>query len=655
MKTISHGCTLDCWDCCKFNVIVDDNRVIKIEGDKEHPYTKGIICEKGRKHLERLYHKDRIYTPLLKKGNKWMEIDYDEALEIVSERLRFYIEKYGSNSILHYFESGSGGVLKSIENIFFNFLGGITLTSGSTCWGAGIQAQIFDFGDVKGHSLKDIFNAKNIVLWGRNPANTSIHLFHALKEAKKKGIKIIVIDPIYTDTAKLSDMFIKVNPSTDGALAIAITKIAIDKGYIDIKFIKRYVKGFNEYKDYIEKFDLEFLIKECGVKKEIIEKLAYIYGVEKPTTTYPGYGLQKYHNGGNTIRAIDALAAVTGNIGKKGSGVNYANRVYPDVLNLDPFDSMKFSNKTRYVEISKLYDFILNENNPPIKVLFVSKANPLAQLPNLNKAKLAFNKIDFKICIDMFMTDTAKNCDLFLPCTNTLESEDIVFSSMNNPYIIYNEKAIEPKNKLMDEYYFFIELAKKMEIEKYPNVSKLEYMEKIVEPLLKMNITLEDIQNGYITIQNNDVAWYDLKFKTPSGKIEIYSEKAMKEGLSPIPIYENKTNTKNKIRLITSHARDSLFSQHFIDVEGISKASINYNTAKKYNIKSGEKITLKSEKGEIEVEIIINENIPDNTVHMYTGWWEKHGNPNFLTNNIASDMGGQIAYYDTFVEIVKQI
>lgn len=655
MKTISHGCTLDCWDCCKFNVIVDNNRVIKIEGDKTHPYTKGIICKKGRKHLERLYHKDRIYTPLFKKGNKWIEIDYDEALEIVSERLRFYIEKYGSNSILHYFESGSGGVLKSIENIFFNFLGGITLTSGSTCWGAGIQAQIFDFGDVKGHSLKDIFNAKNIVLWGRNPANTSIHLFHALKEAKKKGIKIIVIDPIYTDTAKLSDMFIKVNPSTDGALAIAITKIAIEKGYIDLNFIKRYVKGFNEYKDYIEKLDLEFLIKECGVKKEIIEKLAYIYGVEKPTTTYPGYGLQKYHNGGNTIRAIDALAAVTGNIGKKGSGVNYANRVYPDVLNLDPFDSMKFSNKTRYVEISKLYDFILNENNPPIKVLFVSKANPLAQLPNLNKAKLAFNKIDFKICIDMFMTDTAKNCDLFLPCTNTLESEDIVFSSMNNPYIIYNEKAVEPKYKLMDEYYFFMELAKKMDIKGYPLVSKREYLEKITGPLLKMGITLEDIKKGYITIQDNDVAWEDLEFKTPSRKVEIYSVRAKHDGLSPIPVYENRFKSRSKIRLITSHTRDSIFTQHFIDIEGISKAYINPNTAKKHKIIEGDRVKLESKNGEIEVEIIINENIPDNIVHMYTGWWEKHGNPNFLTECLPSDMGGQIAYYDTFIEIVKKL
>ncbi|WP_427339122.1 molybdopterin-dependent oxidoreductase [Caloranaerobacter sp. DY30410] len=654
MKTISHGCTLDCWDCCKFNVIVDDNRVIKIEGDREHPYTKGIICKKGRKHLERLYHKERIYTPLLRKGNKWIEIDYNEALEILSERLRFYIEKYGSNCILHYFESGSGGVLKSIENIFFNFLGGITLPSGSTCWGAGIQAQIFDFGDVKGHSLKDMFNAKNIVLWGRNPANTSIHLFHTLKEAKKKGIKIIVIDPIYTDTAKISDMFIRINPSTDGALAIAVTKIAIDKGYIDLNFIKKYVKGFDEYKNYIEKLSLDFLIKECGVKEEIIEKLAYIYGVEKPTTTYPGYGLQKYHNGGNTIRAIDALAAITGNIGKKGSGVNYANRIYPDVLNLDPFDSMKFSNKTRYVEISKLYDFILNENNPPIKVLFVSKANPLAQLPNLNKAKLAFSKIDFKICIDMFMTDTARNCDLFLPCTNTLESEDIVFSSMNNPYIIYNEKAVEPKNKLMDEYYFFKELARKMGIKKYPNVSKHEYIQKIVEPLLKMNITLEDIKKGYVTIQNNDIAWHDLIFKTPSGKIEIYSEKASECGLSPFPIYQNRNSKTNKIRLITSHAKDSIFSQHFIDVKGISKAFINHNTARKHNIKNGEKIILKSKNGEINVEVVINENIPDNVVHMYTGWWEKHGNPNFLTDNIDSDMGGQIAYYDTFVEIVKK-
>ncbi|RKD34622.1 molybdopterin-dependent oxidoreductase [Thermohalobacter berrensis] len=651
MQVVNHGCTLDCWDLCKFKVYIDNGKVVKIEGDKGHPYTKGIICVKGKKHLERLYHKNRKYSPMFKKNGKWIEITFNEALELISKKLRNYKEKFGSSSILHYFESGSGGVLKSIENIFFNFLGGITLPKGSLCWGAGIQAQKYDFGDIKGHTLDDILNSKNIIIWGRNPANTSIHLMYMLKKAKKKGKRIIVIDPIYTDTAKIADTYIRINPSTDGALAMAITKIIIEEKLYNESFVRNYIKGFKEYNNYLKTLDLDYLSDETGVGIEIIRKLAYLYTQKGPSTTYIGYGLQRYKNGGNTVRAIDALASISGNIGIEGGGVNYANRVYPDILNLDPYNSLKYAHNTRYFNVSNFYNFIIKEDNPPIKAMFITKANPLTQMPNLNKVKLAFEKIDFKVCIDLFMTDTANECDLFIPCTNTLESEDIVFSSMNNPYIIYNEKAVEPKNKLMDEYYFFQELSKKMDIKEYPLVSKKEYLNKVIEPLKEINIDLEKIKEGKITIQTEKVAWKNLEFKTPSKKIEIYSEKAKGDGLSPLPVYNKQTN--NKIRLITSHPRDSLFSQHFMDVKGITKAYLNSNLAKSYDLKDNEKVTLKSKNGEIKVQVIIKDNIPDNIIHMYIGWWHKHGAPNFLTNNISSDMGGQIAFNDTFVEIIK--
>ncbi|SHJ97407.1 molybdopterin-dependent oxidoreductase [Tepidibacter formicigenes] len=265
MKILSHGCTLDCFDCCKFNVYVKDNKVLKIEGDKNHPYTKGFICIKGKKHLERLNHKDRIYNPLKKVNDKWKEISFDEALNIISERLIYYREKYTSKSVFHYCESGSGGILKGIEDIFFNFYGGITKSKGSTCWGAGIKAQKYDFGDVKGHSLEDMFNSKNIIIWGRNPYNTSIHLMNIIKKVKSKGIKIIVIDPLYTDTAKNADLYIRVNPSSDGALAMAVTKIIIEENLIDKEFINKYVKGFDEYKNYLDTLSIDYLSKECGV------------------------------------------------------------------------------------------------------------------------------------------------------------------------------------------------------------------------------------------------------------------------------------------------------------------------------------------------------------------------------------------------------
>jgi anaerobic selenocysteine-containing dehydrogenase len=592
----SHGCTLDCFGCCKFNVQVLNNKVVKIEGDKSHPYTKGIICEKGKNHLKRLNDKDRIYSPMKKENDKWVNISFEEALDIISNKLK----KYPSNNVMHYSESGSGSILKGIEDIFFNFYGGITKADGGTCWGAGTKAQKYDFGYNKSHFIDDVLNSKNIILWSKNPANSHIQLLSRIKIAKEKGAKVIVIDPIYTDTAKIADIYIKINPSTDAALAMAMTKIIIEENLEDAEFIKENVIGFEKYKDYLDALDINYLCDECGVNIDKVKELTYMYAKEKYSSIYIGYGVQRYKNGGNSVRAIDALAAITGSIGKKGGGVNYSNKVYSSVLNLDPYNSYKYAAAERYFDLNVFPNYVKDN----IKAIFISKANPLNQWPNLNEFTKAFKSIEFKVCIDMFLTDTAKHCDLFIPCTNTLESEDLLYSSMSNPYIIYNEKCVEPKHKLMDEYYFFMELARKMEMNHYPYVSKKDYLKEIIKPLEEKGITLEKIKNEYVTIQENDIDWKDLIFETPSKKIEIYSESAKIDNVSPIPIYINEKN--NKLRLLTTHPKKSLMSQSFKNIDAVASANISEMTAKEYKLVNGDIIRLKSNNGEIDVQVNIN-------------------------------------------------
>ena len=381
--------------------------------------------------------------------------------------------------------------------------------------------------------------------------------------------------------------------------------------------------------------------------------------------------MQKYKNGGNTIRAIDALGALTGQVGVKGGGVNYANKVLTRILDLDPFKSESFG-ENREFYVSKINEFIelpgkysLNKEDyiAPIKMMIIANSNLMNQLPNLNRLNETLDKVDFKVCFDMFMTDTASKCDLFIPCTNTLESEDMVFSSMTNPYLIYNEKVVEPKEELMDEYFFFMELAKRMNLKGYPLVSKKEYLNKVIDPLRRYNkdINLDIIKKEPFTVYN-DIAWKDKKFKTPSGKVEIASERALKECGSLIPTYipnvvkledEFLDEDKNKFRLLTNHSKDSLSSQHYMDIEGMSKAYLNEKMMKNFNLNDGEKIRLKSSNGEIIVKCSLDNGVQDYVVLMYVGWWKKHGNPNFLTESGISDIGGQITYNDTFVEIEK--
>ena len=670
MKKISHGCTLDCADCCKFNVYVKNDDIIKIEGDKEHPYTKGFICKKGLAHLKRLNHSKRIYKPLIKINDKWKEIEFDEAINIMVKKLSYYKSKFGSKSILYYEQYGNGTVLKSIGEKFFNFYGGVSLSKGGPCWSAGIAAQKLDFGDSRSHSLEDMLNSKNIFVWGKNPANTTIHTMQMIKMAKEKGSKIIVIDPIETATAKLADKYIKIKANGDKALALAMGQIIIKNKLYDEKYIKLYVNGFEEYKSYILSLNIKDLSKECGVDISTIEELVKLY-CQKYSTILLGFGMQKYKNGGMTIRLIDALGAITGQIGFSGGGVNYANKVYPKILNTDPYDSEKFSNNRYYYtnEISEFIEkcnlgntyykndiFINHEDdkgdyelNIPIKMAIITKSNLLNQLDNINNLKRALSNVEFKVCFDMFITDTVKECDLFIPVTSQLESEDLLFSSMMNPYLVYNEKILEPQEKLMDEYYFFMEVAKRLKMSNYPIVTKKEYLEKVIYPLKNINsdISLEYLKNNYFTL-HKDVAWSDKNFVNESGKFEIINCEEIKK------FEANKYKDISKLRLLTNHGRDSLSSQHFMDDDGIAIAYINEKEAKRSNINNNEIIYLKSENGQIKVKINIDKSIGDNIVMMFVGWWERHGNPNFLTNSGISDIGGQITYNETFVEIIKR-
>ncbi|HFL2521322.1 TPA: molybdopterin-dependent oxidoreductase [Clostridioides difficile] len=780
IKKLSHGCTLDCHDCCKFNVYTKGNNVVKIEGDKNHPYTKGFICKKGMAHLDRLNHKDRIKTPMLKVDGVWKEISFDKAIEIMAEKLTYYKEKYTSKSVMHYDQYGSGSVLKYIGDIFFNFYGGVSRHKGGPCWSAGMHAQKYDFGVAKSHAIEDMLNSKSIFVWGKNPAYTTIHTMQIIKKAKEKGIKIVVIDPIYTKTAQIADKYVQVNPGTDGALAIAMAKIIVEDKLYDEEYINSYVIGFEEYKKYLSSLELSFLIDECGVKENDIRELVDLY-TNKYSSINVGYGLQKYKNGGNTIRAIDALGAITGQIGFSGGGVNYANKVYPSVINSDPYNSQSYgedrefyvsniskfieeslkntsnkvnyasdeldmalhkvnyisdeldttsnkvnyvsdeldmtsnkvnyvsdeldmtsnkvnyvldelditsnkvnyvsdeldmtSNKVNYVSdeldiTSNKTDYISNElynlsnksikGNIPIKMAVITKSNMLNQLPDLVELERVFSKIEFKVCFDMFITDTATLCDMFIPCTNTLESEDIIYSSMTNPYITYNERAVKPAHKLMDEYYFFMELAKKMGLNDYPFVEKRTYLEKVIEPLKRFdkNLDIEKLKNNYFTI-HNPVAWEDKKFETPSGKYELYSESIKNLGISPTPVYiSNKykeIEDKNiSFRLLTNHHADTLFSQHFMDKKSIAQAYINQRMAKKVGIEDKDIVILRSKKAKINVQINIDDGVGNYIVKMYVGWWKKHGNPNSLTDTGISDFGGQVTYNESMVEIIRQ-
>lgn len=652
---VRFSCPMDCFDVCSLVATVRDGRVVKISGDPEHPLTKGHVCVKGKKLLERMYHPDRLVRPGKKIGGKWTAVPWDEAISEIAERLETVRRKYGSLAVLNYSGSAYNGISKTVDKIFFNHYGGVTVPRGSLCWGAGIAAQRYDFGDVRGHAPDDMAMAKTMILWGRNPADTHPHLIRYIREAKKNGATVFLIDPIRTATANIADTHVAIRPATDAALALGMANHIVENGMADNEYIENNVVGFERFRKYARNFPLETVEEITGVDRQTVARLAEIYANARPSCIVLGQGMQRYHNGGNTIRCIDALGAITGNIGISGGGVNYANFGVSRYLAGELEKSMMFVKNRRSFPIPKFGEFLETATDPPVEFMVVSKANPLVQVPDTAKTARAFQKTGFRVVIDMFMTDTAEHADLVLPCTGVLEEEDIFVGNMFTPYVNYSKKSVEPPGGIMGEYRFFGLLAEKMGMGEYPNFSQNEFLERSVAPLKKYGVdanTLEEM--GHFSLPGREIPWHDATFDTPSGKYELYSQKAEKDGQSPIPIFIEPKDPEPDypVRLITPHYRHSIHSQHFAFTDEMPVIHMNKKMMARLNVSDQGVADVISKTGRLRVKVRCSEGIGDGIAMIYQGRWHKSGAVNCLTAGNLSDMGEQAAYYDCFCRIM---
>src|SRR5450759_794230 len=334
MEEFLTACPRNCYSTCTFRVQIENNKIIGILPFSGNLATPEGPCIKGLSYIERTHSPDRIIHPLIKTSHGgFEEISNDEALDIISDKLALVKEKWGSQSILWFKGSGMSGLTNEIGYSFWKAFGGTTLTYGNLCWPAGLEAVRLTLGSIKHNIPWDLENAKTIIIWGKNPAETNIQEISFIARAKEKGCRIVVIDPIRTATADKADILFRPRPGTDGALALALARILIVNDLIDHEFIAKNVMGFDELRQslHISPAEAELI---TGIPVENIIELARIIGTHGPLTILPGYGLQRHQNGGQTIRSVLLLSVLTGNIGKSGSGFNYANlqsSIYDDV------------------------------------------------------------------------------------------------------------------------------------------------------------------------------------------------------------------------------------------------------------------------------------------------------------------------------------
>ncbi|MCQ6280229.1 molybdopterin-dependent oxidoreductase [Bacillus sp. EB600] len=664
-ETHQSACPLNCWDSCGFQVTIENGKVTKVDGDPFHPITKGKICGRGRMLETRANSSKRLLQPLKKVNGEFKPISWDRAIDEIAAKLMEIKNKFGSTAVLHSHDYANNGILKNVDQRFFNCYGGVTELTGSLCWGSGIEAQHWDFGNAHAHAPEDLVNSKNIIIWGRNVARTNMHFYENLLEAKQRGARIFVIDPLFNGTAKIADQFISIKPGMDGLLAAGIIKEILRLGLEDHSFIDHYTYGFTDLLELLHEVSLEEISRMTEVPIEIMTSLAKVYA-DKPTSTYMGLGMQRYSNGGNTIRFIDAVAAVSGNIGIPGGGANYANLQVGQSFVFEALTLPGRKLKSRQFSIMKQAEDIIAAKDPKIEMIIVTCGNPLTQVPDSSVVKKAFSSVPTLVVIEQFMTDTAQIADYVLPTTMAFEEEDLYYSSMYHHYVNYGPKLIEAPGEVRSDLWIWTELAGRLGFGKNFAFSREEWLQMCLEQLAEKRISLERLKELHtLELPVKKVPWADHHFDTPSGKYEFTSclgQTKSGNGLLQLSLpLESKWSSielakKYPYSLLTIHPLRSNHSQnyHLWKNEPVVKVEVAKNIAESLDLHNGDHVRVWNDRGEIKGVVWIGIKIHHDTINIDEGIWSKFGGPvNILTSSRPSDNGLGSTLYDCLVTIEK--
>lgn len=683
-KTVHSACPRNCYDTCSILSTVEDGILKRVAGDPANTYTRGRLCAKGYSYTRSVYSPDRIKYPMRQSkrgGGRWERISWADAFDIIARKILDIKKEYGNTLPICLDKySGNFNLLNYCVEGMMSSIGHTTRATGTPCWPAGIDAQTFDFGTIWNNDPEDMVNSKYMIIWGANPSWCSVHSMHLVMEAKKRGCKIVVIDPILTQTASKADWFIQIKPSTDGALALGMARYLLDNNLVDYGWLAANAKGYEEFFQYVrEKVTLEWAAEKTGVSKEIIAQLAREFGMAKPASIWIGYGMQRHTNGGQSVRSIDALAAMTGNIGKSGGGAQYAQLQTWGVK----YNAMGMkaptgttTTKDRIININNAAQEILDANDPPIKMLWIACRSPLTQAAEPQKLREAYDKLDLVVTADLYMNPTVRMSDIVLPVTTAFETWGLNVSYWHY-WAALNEPAIEPQYEAKSDLEIAMGLSAKLnELEPgsctFPTSGKLEdWLAAEFTPDFLQQFGLnswEDLKKGPRKAVKGLIGWQDGKFKTPSGKYEFASETAVSEGHELLPVWTEEMAAPEKypLRLMSPHWKLNINSQFqnldwMMDINGEPVVEINPVTAEKYNVKNGDMVKLYNEQGEIKLKAKLTKVTAPDTLVVYEMWLkDKDFNVNNTLKSIPADMGKKatgapgIAFHDNFVALAKE-
>jgi anaerobic selenocysteine-containing dehydrogenase len=674
-------CPHDCPDTCGLVVEISNGRINRILGDPEHPFTRGFVCHKVRHYVDRVYSPLRVKGPLKRTGpkgeGKFKAISWEEALGEIGDRFKHIIREFGPETILPYSFGGTMGIVhrNTVGHRLFHRLGASRLER-TICTSTGYTGVRYTNGTALGMDPEDFALSNIIILWGVNALTTNLHLMPFVRDARRRGAKLVVIDPYVNRTARMADWYISIRPGTDSALAMAMMEVIIEENLYDEDYVRNKTIGF----DALRKEAIHFPPKKAsaitGIPEDDIRRLAREYATIKPSAIRMGFGVQRQSNGGMTFRTLSCLPALIGAWSLPGGGA-FASCTPAFGLNWEKlFREDLIRGMPRSINMIRLGEALIHVDHPPVKALFVYHSNPAAVAPYQSKVLKGLRREDlFTVVHEQVLTDTTDYADIVLPATTFLEHTDL-YISYGHFYIQMASPVIKPIGEAKPNLAVFGLLAKEMG---FQEACFLDSEEDIIRQALEVEhpslngISFERLASGQPLRLNLPKPFLPFKdgFPTSSGKVEFYSEALAREGFPPVathvPIREGletlKDGARYSLHCITPPAHNFLnttfgVSDRLRKIEGNPTLKIHPSDARPRGIQTGNLVRVYNDRGQCFLFAQLTEEVIPGVVVAESIWWNKHSpfglGINQLVSDEENDMGGGPSFHGNLVEVERE-
>ena len=680
-RVVRAACPHDCPDTCAMLVTVENGRAVEIRGAPDHPTTAGTLCTKVARYLDRTYSPDRLRYPMRRIGAKgegrFARISWDEALDEIAERFEAIAQSVdGPQAILPYSYAGTMGLLQgsSMDRRFFHRLGA-SLLERTICSAAGKAGWASVIGASVGMDLEEYVDSKLIVIWGSNPITSNLHFWTRAQEAKRRGAKLIAIDPYRSATAEKCHEHIAPFPGTDAALALGVMHVLIDEGLVDRDYIDRYTIGFDDLAARAREWTPERVARTCGIDADQVLNLARDYGTIRPAAIRLNYGMQRVAGGANAVRAVACLPALVGAWRDPAGGAllsssgnyptNSAALERPDLIQGSP----------RTINMSTIGDALTRVTDPPIRAIYVYNSNPVAVAPDSSRVVAGFAREDlFCVVHEIFRTDTADYADILLPATTQLEQTDI-HGSYGHLYMLANNPAIAPIAESLPNTEVFRRLAARMGFtepcfrESDDELARTAYRVQDARAIGFDWDALKAAGFARLSLPRPYAPFAEGNFPTPSGKCEFRSERLAAQGEDPLPAYvpprespvsNAELAARYPLAFISPPARNFLNSSFanlpaFVAEEKTPRLDIHPDDADARGIRSGDSVRVFNDRGSLLVEARVTDRARRGVVVAPSVWWRRLApggeNANAVTSQALTDLGHGPTFYDCLVEV----